>query len=94
MRTSSPDASTDLSAPFAIPSSEELQQLLDLAQQGRLQKLSEIAKALAAQYPEYQPWVQYLRELSEAFQVVELEVFIQKLLDPLPSPFLRGRPEK
>ena len=71
----------DISVAIALPSCEQLTQLLHLAQQGRLKKMSKIAKALEEEAPEYQPLVKHLLELSQGFQVVELEIFIQKLLE-------------
>ncbi|MEP1079555.1 MASE1 domain-containing protein [Leptolyngbya sp. PL-A3] len=68
---------------FILPSSQELTQLLQLAQQGRLRKLSEVATALQQQNPHYAPLVQHLLELSKGFQVAKLEAFIQQLLDEI-----------
>ncbi len=79
--SSTPEVAAAQSTPLVIPPLDELNQLLRLAQQGRLKKLSEVAKALEEQDPKYQPLVQHLLDLSKGFQVVELEVFIQKLLD-------------
>ena len=67
--------------PFVIPSSQDLEQLLQLAQQGRLKKMTDIAKALEQQNPQYAPLVQHLLELSKGFQVAKLEALIQQLLD-------------
>lgn len=67
--------------PFVIPSSQDLEQLLQLAQQGRLKKMTDVAQALAQQNPQYAPLVQHLLELSKGFQVAKLEVLIQQLLD-------------
>jgi signal transduction histidine kinase/DNA-binding response OmpR family regulator len=83
LSSSTPKVSADPSTTLAIPSSEVLTQLLELAKQGRLKKLSEAVKALEQQDPKYQPLVKHLLELSQGFQVVELEVFIQKLLDDI-----------
>jgi CheY-like chemotaxis protein len=66
---------------FILPPSEDLTQLLQLAQQGRLKKLSEVAMALEQQNPQYAPLVQHLLELSKGFQVAKLETLIQQLLD-------------
>ena len=79
--SSIPADAADLSVAIALPSCEQLTQLLHLAQQGRLKKMSKIAKALEEEDPEYQPLVKHLLELSQGFQVVELEIFIQKLLE-------------
>lgn len=79
--SSTPEVAADPSTPLVIPPLDELTQLLKLAQQGRLKKLSEVAKALQEKDPKYQPLVQHLLDLSKGFQVAELELFIQKLLD-------------
>lgn len=77
---SEPQSSLIPSAPLALPPSEDLKQLLQLAQQGRLKKLAETAKALEQQNPQYAPLVQDLLKLSQGFQVAKLEAFIQELL--------------
>ncbi|MBD1865554.1 MULTISPECIES: response regulator [Trichocoleus] len=69
------------STSFVVPPSQDLEQLLQLAQQGRLKKMVEVAKALEQQNPQYTPLMQHLLELSKGFQVAKLEVVIQQLLD-------------
>ena len=64
-----------------LPPAEDLAQLLQLAQHGRLKKLTEVAKALEQQNSQYAPLVQHLLVLSKEFQVAKLEAFIQQLLD-------------
>lgn len=66
---------------FVLPPAENLTQLLQLAQQGRLQKLVEVATTLEQQDAQYAPLVQHLLELSKGFQVAKLEAVIQQLLD-------------
>ncbi|HIK14210.1 MAG TPA: MASE1 domain-containing protein [Leptolyngbyaceae cyanobacterium M33_DOE_097] len=63
------------------PPTENLNQLLQLAQQGRLQKLAEKVLELEQQNPDYTPFVQRVLQLSKGFQVEKLEAFIQNLLD-------------
>ncbi|MBW4517927.1 MAG: MASE1 domain-containing protein [Timaviella obliquedivisa GSE-PSE-MK23-08B] len=67
--------------PLVSPPLADLTQLLQLAQHGRLKKLSEVAKALEHQNPQYAPLTQQLLDLSNGFQVAKLEAFIQQLLD-------------
>ncbi|MGK7924078.1 MAG: ATP-binding protein [Spirulina sp.] len=76
----------DSFVPPVIPPSEDLIELLVLAQQGRLKKLTEEAKTLEQQNPQYQPLVQHLLELSKGFQVVRLEEYLQQLLDGVTPP--------
>jgi signal transduction histidine kinase/FixJ family two-component response regulator len=71
-------------SPLALPSSADLEQLLQLAQQGRLKKLAEVAQALEQQNPQYTPLIQHLLELSKGFQVEKLEAVIQQLLSEVP----------
>lgn len=66
---------------FVIPPASDLEQLLHLAQQGRLKKMADFAKALEQQNPQYSPLIQHLLELSKGFQVAKLEAVIQQLLD-------------
>lgn len=79
--TSEPQSSLPLSTSLVIPPSADLEQLLQLAQQGRLKKLIEVAKVLEQQNLQYAPLTNYLLELSKGFQVAKLEAFIQQLLD-------------
>ncbi|MBW4693304.1 MAG: MASE1 domain-containing protein [Lyngbya sp. HA4199-MV5] len=69
------------SIPLTMPPSADLEQLLQLAQQGRLKKLTEVALGLAHQNPAYMPLTQQLLELSKSFQVAKLEALMQQLLD-------------
>lgn len=66
---------------LVMPPSADLEQLLQLAQQGRLKKLAEVAKGLAQQNPQYAPLTKQLLELCKGFQVAKLEVLIQQWLD-------------
>ena len=73
--------STMPSSPLFVPPQKDLTELLQLAQQGRLKKLTELAKALEQQNPQYAPLMQQLLELSKGFQVAKLETLIQQLLN-------------
>ena len=81
LSTPEPESSLLPSPPLVLPPAEDLAQLLELAQHGRLKKLTEVAKALEQQNPQYAPLVQHLLVLSKEFQVAKLEAFIQQLLD-------------
>jgi len=78
--TQKPEAASDQ---LVLPSAEILNQLLQLAQQGRLQKLAEIVLELEQQNPDYTTFVQRVLQLSKGFQVEKLEAFIQNLLDEI-----------
>ncbi|HEY9627831.1 MAG TPA: ATP-binding protein [Coleofasciculaceae cyanobacterium] len=69
------------STPLAMPPPADLAELLQLAQQGRLKKLAEVARALEQQNPQYAPLVKHLLELCKGFHVEKLETFVQKLLN-------------
>jgi len=71
------------SARLLLPPAENLNQFLQLAQQGRLQKLAEMALELKQQNPDYAPFVQRVLQLSKGFQVEKLEAFIQNWLDEI-----------
>lgn len=79
-RSSTCDPQNNL-IPFTLPPAEDLSQLLLLAQQGRLKRLTEVARTLEQQNSQYAPFVQQLIELSKGFQVAKLEAFIQQLLN-------------
>ena len=64
----------------AVPSSEALAQLLDLAQQGRLKRLVDLAQDLVVENAQYAPLAKQLSELSRGFQVIKIEELIQQLL--------------
>ena len=83
MQASTPELQSNFpsSIPLVMPPSEDLEQLLQLAQQGRLKKLTEVAKGLEQQNPQYAPLTKQLLELSKGFQVAKLEALIQKWLD-------------
>ncbi len=74
-------SSLPLSISLVIPPSADLEQLLQLAQQGRLKKLIEVAKGLEHQNSQYAPLATQLLELSKGFQVAKLEALLQQWLD-------------
>jgi len=78
--TSSPVTSLAPVVLDAVPSSEALAQLLDLAQQGRLKRLVDLAQDLVVENAQYAPLAKQLSELSRGFQVIKIEELIQQLL--------------
>ncbi|MDX2243117.1 MAG: MASE1 domain-containing protein [Leptolyngbyaceae cyanobacterium bins.302] len=76
-----PQSSPIASSKMTLPSSEDLTQLLLFAQQGRLKKLTELAKSLEQQNSQYTPFVQQILDLSKGFQVEKLEALIQQFLN-------------
>ena len=79
------DGSTELSPqPHSIslfsPPSAKLQTWLELAQEGRLKKLIEVAEQAGQENNRYQPFVQQVIQLAKQFQSEQLEQFIQKHL--------------
>jgi signal transduction histidine kinase/DNA-binding NarL/FixJ family response regulator len=83
MPSSIPESQNSLTAtiPLVMPPSADLEQLLQLAQQGRLKKLIEVAKSLEHQNLQYAPLTKQLLDLSKGFQVAKLEALIQQWLD-------------
>ncbi|MFB2771256.1 ATP-binding protein [Pelatocladus sp. BLCC-F211] len=70
-----------------LPNQETLAQLLQLAQDGRLQKLAQVAMALEQQEPRYAAFVQHILELTSKFQVEKLEAFILQFTHELTSTY-------
>ncbi|RUR86933.1 hypothetical protein PCC6912_03760 [Chlorogloeopsis fritschii PCC 6912] len=64
------------SAQLFVPDQATLAQLLQLAQDGRLKKLAQVAVALEQQDQRYASFVQQILELTSEFQVEKLEAFI------------------
>jgi signal transduction histidine kinase/DNA-binding NarL/FixJ family response regulator len=63
-----------------LPDRPALQNLLTLAQQGRLKKLTEVAKQLEAVNPETQAFVQQVIQLAQTFQTEKLEDLLEQVL--------------
>ena len=63
------------------PPSSDLQILLELAQEGRLQKLSKIAAQIAQKDERYEPFIKQVLQLSKQFQAEKLEQLIQQFLN-------------
>ncbi|NJL90058.1 MAG: response regulator [Coleofasciculaceae cyanobacterium SM2_1_6] len=62
------------------PPSSELQILLELAQEGRLKKLMEVAEQIGQQDDRYQPFMQQVLHLAKKFQSEKIEQLIQQYL--------------
>lgn len=62
------------------PEPEDLQVLLELAQQGRLKKLSEVAEQIGEKSDDYQLFIQDILQLAKQFQTEEIEQLIQQHL--------------
>lgn len=80
------DAQTITSAAeLFVPNQEALAQLMQLAQDGRLKKLGQVAIALEQQDPRYASFVKHILELTSEFQVEKLEAFILQFTNELTS---------
>jgi CheY-like chemotaxis protein len=62
------------------PPSADLQILLELAQEGRLQKLSKIAEQIEQKDECYQPFIQQVLQLAKQFETEKIEQLIQHFL--------------
>ncbi len=62
------------------PDLADLQVLLELAQEGRLKKLVEVAEKITNQDDRYQPFIQQILQLAKQFQSEKIEEFIQHYL--------------
>ena len=75
--------STIPSAPEAnwvVPGVEDLTLLLNLQQQGRLNKLAEVAQTLQHKEPSYGPFIQELVQLAQAFEDDKIEYLLRQYL--------------
>ncbi|MEG3895401.1 MULTISPECIES: ATP-binding protein [unclassified Microcoleus] len=73
-----PVAASDSEA--IAPKTADLQVLLELAQEGRLKKLAEIAEKVGQQDELYQPFIQQVLQLAKQFQSEKIEELIQQHL--------------
>ncbi|WP_353932574.1 ATP-binding protein [Okeanomitos corallinicola TIOX110] len=71
---------TNTISEMLIPTQDELGQMLELAQQGRLQKLGEFVKNLEKNDPKYIPFLEQILALAQKFQLEKIEVFIQQFM--------------
>ncbi|NEP01035.1 MAG: HAMP domain-containing protein [Symploca sp. SIO2E9] len=65
-------------AQMVAPPTEYMELLWDLAKKGRLQKILEEAEKIEQLAPQFIPFAQQLRQLSQGFQVKQLRALIQK----------------
>jgi signal transduction histidine kinase/CheY-like chemotaxis protein len=63
-----------------LPSQEDLQILLELAQEGRLKKLTQVAQQIGQNSDDYQPFVQQVLQLAKGFQIEQIEQLLQQYL--------------
>lgn len=70
--------------PLITPAVAELTQLLELAQQGRLQKLIEEANQIMQQDDRYAPFVQQILQWAKDFQTEKIELFLQQQIKTNP----------
>jgi len=63
-----------------VPPSSDLQILLELAQEGRLQRLSKITAQIGQKDEGYQPFIQQVLQLAKQFQAEKIEQLIQQFL--------------
>ncbi|BAZ36817.1 periplasmic sensor hybrid histidine kinase (plasmid) [Calothrix sp. NIES-4101] len=66
-----------------LPPLVDLENLLQLAQQGRLKKLVEVAQNLEQQNQDYAAFVEYIIEKSKGFQIKVITTFIKQSIDKL-----------
>ncbi|XGV88120.1 MAG: ATP-binding protein [Limnothrix sp. BL-A-16] len=65
---------------FETPDIKDLQLLLELVQEGRFKKLTQLTTKIAEQEQRYQPFVNHINHLAKQFQSEKIEVFIQQLI--------------
>jgi signal transduction histidine kinase/CheY-like chemotaxis protein len=61
-----------------LPPKEDLQVLLELAQEGRLKKMSLFAEEIAKKSKRYQPFIQDVLQLAKQFQTEKIEELLQQ----------------
>ena len=72
-----PISSTDSTTELILPPTEDLQHLLELAQDGLLIKLSKTARQIEQQDSRYQPFIEQILQLAKQFQSDQIEELIQ-----------------
>ncbi len=65
---------------LVAPPKEDLQVLLELAQEGRLKKLAEVAEEIGKN-PDYQLFTHQILQLSKQFQTEQIEKLLQEQID-------------
>lgn len=68
---------------MVLPTPGDLENLLQLAQQGRLKKLVAAAQTLEQQNPDYAAFVEHIAEQAKGFQIKNITTFIQESIDKL-----------
>ncbi|MBD2578045.1 response regulator [Oscillatoria sp. FACHB-1406] len=78
---SSPKArSTSEPVEIVLPPREQLQQLLEFAQKGRLRQLIALAEQMSEQDDRYQPFAKQIVPMAKQFQIEQLEQLLQSYL--------------
>ena len=75
-------ATASSSSELIPPTPADLQILLELAQEGRLKKLAEVAVQIEKRDDRYQPFIQKVLQLAKKFQAEQIEELIQQHLSP------------
>lgn len=66
---------------MVFPAIEDLEKLLNFAQQGRLQKLVELAKILQQKNQDYSTFVEHIVTQAKGFQIKKITNFLQKSIE-------------
>jgi len=74
-------SSTDSTTELILPPTEDLQHLLELAQDGLLIKLTGTARQIGQQDSRYQPFIERILQLAKQFQSDQIEELIQLHLE-------------
>ncbi len=77
---SKPPIQPDLKTINLVPERTDLENLLRLAQQGRLKKLIETVQQLGVDNSAIHPFVQHVTQLAQTFQTEKLESWLEELL--------------
>jgi hypothetical protein len=78
--TSTQIPETKSTAQLILPPEEDLQMLLELAQEGRLKKLTALIQQIGQKNNEYQPFVQQILLLAKKFEIDKIEEFLENKL--------------
>jgi signal transduction histidine kinase/DNA-binding NarL/FixJ family response regulator len=73
-------ATTTSTTELIPPPKEDLQKLLELAQDGLVKKLTEAAEQIGQKNDRYQPFIQKILQLSKQFQTENIEQLIEEYL--------------
>jgi signal transduction histidine kinase/DNA-binding NarL/FixJ family response regulator len=71
---------TATASKLIFPDAADLKALLELAQEGRLKKLTVVAELIGQEDDRYQPFIQQILQLAKQFQLEKIEELIQEHL--------------